>query len=237
MKPPQPTRPRNDLAQYDDLVEEWWDPRGEFAGLHWMARARGELIPKPATGGAVLVDIACGGGLTAPHVPAGYLHIGVDVTDSALRVARDHGVVPVRADMMRLPLASEVADVVVAGEIFEHVEDLMRAIQEISRVLKPGGLLVCDTISSGVIAYVKMVLINERFKGGPPARIHDPRLFVSAARLKALCDHAGIDLVTRGSAPSMPDYVRWRLGLQPDVRMKPIGSTAVVYQGFGTKRR
>lgn len=234
---PSPHRPRNDLAQYDDLVDEWWKPRGKFAALHWLARARGELIPEPGREGAVLLDIACGGGLTAPHVPAGYAHIGVDLTDSALRAAREHGVIPVRADIMRLPFASDSADVVVAGEIFEHVEDLPRVIHEIARVLKPGGRLVCDTIGSGLRAYVQMVLVNERLKGGPPPRIHNPRLFVSSARLRILCDHAGIDLVTRGLAPAWTDYVRWLCRALPEVRMKPIGSTAVVYQGVGVKRR
>ena len=31
-----------------------------------------------------VVDLACGGGLLAPHVPAGYRHVGVDQSASAL---------------------------------------------------------------------------------------------------------------------------------------------------------
>jgi 2-polyprenyl-6-hydroxyphenyl methylase / 3-demethylubiquinone-9 3-methyltransferase len=233
---PLPVRPRNALAQYDDLVDEWWEPRGKFAALHWLARARAELIPAPAYDGAVLLDLACGGGLTAPHVPKGYLHIGLDITQSALLEAKRHGVVPIRADVNRLPIPRESVDVVVAGEIFEHVDNLPRVIAEIARVLKPGGRLVCDTISSGLAAYVWIVLIGERLKGGPPRRIHDPRLFVSAARLRMLCDHYGIDLVTRGLATPMLGYVRWLFGAQPDVRMVPARSTARVYQGVGVKR-
>lgn len=232
-----PVRPRNDRGQYDDLVDQWWEPRGKFAALHWLAKSRGELIPAPRTDDAVLLDLACGGGLTAPHIPPGYRHIGIDLTESALREARVHGVVPVRADVTRLPLRTASADVVIAGEIFEHVEDLPRLLAEIARVLKPGGTLVCDTISSGPAAYVAMVLVGERLKGGPPPRIHDRRLFVTAGRLRVLCDHVGIDLATRGLRPSSRDYVRWLRGDIPEVRMKPTGSTAVVYQGVGVKRR
>ncbi len=233
---PLPVRPRNALAQYDDLVDQWWEPRGSFAALHWLAKARAELIPPPAYDGAVLLDLACGGGLTAPHVPKGYLHVGLDITHSALLEAKRHGVVPVRADVQRLPLPSASADIVVAGEIFEHVDNLPRVIAEIARVLKPGGKLVCDTVSSGLPAYVVIVLIGERLKGGPPPRIHDRRLFVSASRLRTLCDHHGIDLATRGLRPSAHDYLRWLRGAADDVRMKPTGSTAVVYQGVGVKR-
>jgi 2-polyprenyl-6-hydroxyphenyl methylase/3-demethylubiquinone-9 3-methyltransferase len=65
---PVPTRVRNDPAQYDDLASQWWDPRGTFAMLHWLARARADLVPQATRPGAVLVDMGCGGGLLAPHV-------------------------------------------------------------------------------------------------------------------------------------------------------------------------
>ena len=42
-----------------------------------------------------------GGGLLAPYAK-GYRHIGVDLTESALRIARRHGVEPVRGDAARL---------------------------------------------------------------------------------------------------------------------------------------
>src|SRR3954451_9961007 len=92
-----PARPRNDPRQYDDLVAEWWRPHGVFAMLHWIAESRATLIPAPARPDAVLLDVACGGGLLAPYVERlGYHHIGVYVGFAALVVARKHGVVPVQ---------------------------------------------------------------------------------------------------------------------------------------------
>jgi 2-polyprenyl-6-hydroxyphenyl methylase/3-demethylubiquinone-9 3-methyltransferase len=71
-------RPRNDPRQYDDLAGEWWRPGGGFEILHWLAEARGALVPRAGRSGAVLVDAGCGGGLLAPHVRRlGYRHIGV----------------------------------------------------------------------------------------------------------------------------------------------------------------
>lgn len=55
-----PTRARNDVCQYDDLADQWWRPDGAFAALHWLARARGALIPQPSTPNAVLLDVGCG---------------------------------------------------------------------------------------------------------------------------------------------------------------------------------
>lgn len=65
---PGPVRARNDPAQYDDLTTEWWQPRGRFAALHWLARSRAALIPPAPWPGAPLLDVGCGAGLLAPHL-------------------------------------------------------------------------------------------------------------------------------------------------------------------------
>jgi len=113
---PVPPRVRNDPAQYDDLAGQWWDPRGTFAMLHWLARARAALVPPATRPGAVLVDMGCGAGLLAPHVAGlGYRLIGVDLTRSALVQAAGHGEAAVQGDVTALPVADGCADVVCAG--------------------------------------------------------------------------------------------------------------------------
>ena len=143
-----PNRPRNDPAQYEDLVDEWWDPRGKFAMLHWIADARSALVPPAERSGALLVDFGCGAGLLAPRlIGKGYTHVGFDLSSSALDLARSHGVVALRADVCAAPFADRSVDVVCAGEILEHVADSDLVIEEACRVLRPGGLLVIDTIA------------------------------------------------------------------------------------------
>jgi SAM-dependent methyltransferase len=51
----------------------------------------------------------------------------------------------VRADAMRLPLASASIDLVTSFETIEHVADARALVLEIRRVLKPGGCLVLST--------------------------------------------------------------------------------------------
>ncbi|MDQ1710970.1 MAG: 2-polyprenyl-6-hydroxyphenyl methylase / 3-demethylubiquinone-9 3-methyltransferase [Frankiaceae bacterium] len=228
------TRPRNDPGQYDDLAAEWWRPRGAFAPLHWVAKARGALVPPPRRNGATLLDVACGGGLLAPHV-TGYRHVGVDLGESAARIAREHGVTAVRGDVTRLPVRSESVDVVVAGECFEHVPDLAAFVAEIGRVLAPGGTLVCDTLADTRTARTLMVTVAERLPF-VPAGIHDPALFVDPRRLQRLCAANGIELKVRGLRPSFVDALRWQARRTEDVRMLPMRWTGVLYQGVGVKR-
>lgn len=237
--PARPTvarRAANDPAQYDELADEWWRPRGAFAPLHWLAAARADLVPAATRPGSTLLDLGCGGGLLAPHVVAkGHRHLGVDVGTCATQIARQHGVLPLRADVHRLPLRSRSVDVVVAGELFEHVHDLGAVVAEIGRVLRPGGHLLCDTLAATRRCKVVLVTIAERLPAIPRG-IHDPALFVDPGRLQALCAGVGIDLVVRGIRPSVPGVLRWLVRRADGVPMVPVRSTGMVYQGVGRSR-
>jgi 2-polyprenyl-6-hydroxyphenyl methylase/3-demethylubiquinone-9 3-methyltransferase len=228
---------RNDPAQYDELADRWWEPRGPFAMLHWLAAARAALVPPATRPGALLVDLGCGAGLLAPHLAGkGYRHVGVDLTASALARAAAHGVTPVRADVCRTPLADARADVVCAGEILEHVTDLPAAVAEACRLLRPGGLLVLDTLADTALARLIAVTIGERVPGAAPAGIHDPALFVNRGRLVAECAGHGVSLALRGIRPAAGDVLRWLNHRADTVRLVPVPTTAVLFQGVGRKR-
>jgi 2-polyprenyl-6-hydroxyphenyl methylase/3-demethylubiquinone-9 3-methyltransferase len=234
--PPALALPRNDVRQYEAMAGEWWDPYGGFAMLRWIAAARATLLPPAPRPGALLVDLGCGAGLLAPHAARlGYAHVGVDLVATSLRIAGAHGVRPVRGDVQRLPLADGVADAVSAGEILEHVPDLRAAVAEACRVLRPGGTLVLDTIADTRLAKLVTVTIGERIPGGAPPGIHDPALFVNRAALVAEAARHGVALTLRGMRPPLLGMVRWRARRDPDPAMRPTRSTAVLFQGHGTK--
>jgi 2-polyprenyl-6-hydroxyphenyl methylase/3-demethylubiquinone-9 3-methyltransferase len=227
-------REANDVRQYDDLAEHWWDPAGPFAMLHWLAAARGALVPPAWRDGAVLVDLGCGAGLMAPHVAGkGYRHVGVDLTASALAQAATHGVVPVRGDVTAVPLRDGCADVVTAGEILEHVTDLPAAVAEACRLLRPGGLLVLDSLADTALCRFAAITLAERMPGGPPPGIHDPALLVDRAELVRECARHGVRLALRGVRPSARDTVRWLARRRGPVAIVPTFSTAVLFQGVG----
>lgn len=227
---------RNDPAQYDDLADQWWAPRGQFAMLHWIAQARAALVPPAVRPGSLLLDLACGGGLLAPHVEgSGHRHVGLDLSPTALPQARAHGVVPVRGDVTWLPFRDEVADVVVAGEILEHVADPPALVTEACRVLRPGGTLVLDTIAGTWWGRFSSVTVGERIPAGPPKRLHDPDLFVDRRALVAAARAAGVELRLSGLRPSVLDYLSWLVGRKPAVRMLTTRSTAGLFQAHGRK--
>jgi 2-polyprenyl-6-hydroxyphenyl methylase/3-demethylubiquinone-9 3-methyltransferase len=225
----------NDPLLYDRLASEWWKPRGAFAPLHWLATARAALVPQAEHTKSILLDVGCGGGLLAPRVASkGHRHIGVDIGDSATRLSADHGIAALRSDVHTLPFASRSIDVVVAGEIFEHVHDLETVVSEIGRVLRPGGVLVCDTLADTRRCAFWLVTIGERLPVVPRG-VHDPALFVNPARLRQFCAKAGIRLTMTGLRPAVAQVVPWLLGRRDEVVMRPTRSLGMVYQGFGVK--
>jgi SAM-dependent methyltransferase len=102
---------------------------------------------------AVVVDVGCGTGYAlrrlAPRVPRGRL-VGVDPTPRMLAIAREratadpdgHRIEFVEAPAERLPIETDAADVVLAFDVIDHVEDVAAALAEMARVLGPGGRLV-----------------------------------------------------------------------------------------------
>lgn len=102
-------------------------------------------------GGRVL-DVGCGSALVADRLAdAALRYIGLDFPHHHIAYARkkhEHGAVPtswVRGDGERLPLADATVDVVVLSEVIEHLLRPERAVWEVARVLRPGGVLVMTT--------------------------------------------------------------------------------------------
>jgi len=99
---------------------------------------------------ASIVDVGCGDGAAtsvAARLNPGHRFVGVDWSADALRQARSRGLALVRAEVepAGLPIASARADVVVMSELIEHLLDPDSALEEVRRVLKPGGTLLLST--------------------------------------------------------------------------------------------
>jgi len=92
-----------------------------------------------------ILDAGCGtGGMldlyrTWPDAEA----VGLDFSPDALSFSRGRGHSQlVGGDLMLLPFRTGTFDVVNALDVVEHIENDGRALEEIARVLRPGGILV-----------------------------------------------------------------------------------------------
>ncbi|WP_017660206.1 class I SAM-dependent methyltransferase [Baaleninema simplex] len=93
----------------------------------------------------IVVDIGCGPGNVFASVGGRpKLLIGVDISFGALKMAAELGYQPLLADAQQLPLRSQIADIVVVNATLHHCDDMTQALREAARLVKPGGVLVCD---------------------------------------------------------------------------------------------
>src|SRR5262245_43591033 len=68
---------------------------------------------------------------------------GLDLSENALRLCKEKQLGNViRGDITRLPFFHDQADLVLATDVIEHVDDDRAAVREIARVLKPGGVVL-----------------------------------------------------------------------------------------------
>jgi SAM-dependent methyltransferase len=122
------------------------------SGLDRAQRMAGmlSLALRGVSAPACILDVGCGdgmaAGIAAQHNP-GHRMIGLDWSAGSLRRARRLGLAVVRAGVDRpgLPVASQAADVVIMSELIEHLVDTDSALDEVHRVLKPGGSLLLST--------------------------------------------------------------------------------------------
>lgn len=104
------------------------------------------LLGRPLRAGEVVLDPGCGTGWqaaglrrAAPEVTV----VGVDLSAGMLGKARAAGAGPLlQADATRLPLAAGSVDVVVTRGVLHHLPDVVGALADWRRVLRPGGAVV-----------------------------------------------------------------------------------------------
>jgi SAM-dependent methyltransferase len=94
---------------------------------------------------AVLLDLGCGRGLESPRVYRrdGLLSIGLDLGTSVRE--NDAVAYGVRGDATALPFDAESVEIVICGQLVEHLERPDLAFREVARVLRPGGVFLLMT--------------------------------------------------------------------------------------------
>jgi SAM-dependent methyltransferase len=112
----------------------WWEATP--SNLEVIAQAYPEL-----RSGGVALDLGCGSArFKAPIVEFGFRYIGIDLPGSGA---------PLIGDALRLPIATEAVDLVLAWALFEHLADPWQGVAELARVAKPGSLLL------GAVAFLE----------------------------------------------------------------------------------
>lgn len=117
---------------------------------------------------ARVLEIGCGTGNIwkgKESMVSGFARLALtDFSAGMLQEARENlhgmqGVEFLQADIQNLPFEPDSFDFVIANMMLYHVEDKRRALQEVRRVLRPGGTFVCATYGEvGLPSYMGEML-------------------------------------------------------------------------------
>ena len=220
-----------EVAKFEAMAAEWWNPEGKFKPLHMLNPCRLDYITSQIAAefgrdlanalpfkGLRILDIGCGGGLLSePMARLGADVVGADAAPRNIPVARVHaeqsGLTIDYRHTSAEPLADagEQFDVILNMEVVEHVADPQAYLSACQTLLKPGGLMVCSTLNRNAKSFSMAIIGAEYIMRWLPKGTHEWSKFITPDELYDLLRKAGLDPVDRKGMVFNPVLWRWSL--------------------------
>lgn len=221
----------SEVAKFEAMAAEWWDPNGKFKPLHMMNPVRLDYITTQIAGefdrdlnhekpfeGLRILDIGCGGGLLCePMARLGAQVIGVDAAGGNIPVAAAHAAQSGLAIDYRHTTAEDMAaageqfDVVINMEVVEHVADPQAYLTACQQLLKPGGLHLCSTINRNPKSFAVAIVGAEVIMRWLPKGTHEWAKFITPDELYGFITTAGLTPVDRKGYVFNPITWKWSI--------------------------
>jgi SAM-dependent methyltransferase len=149
----------------------------------WMP----ELMGFNSFAGARLLEVGCGMGTDLlQFARGGALCTGIDITPRSIAITRQRfALYEQRVDLLigdgeRLPFASDTLDVVYSNGVLHHTPETARAIQELHRVLKPGGTAKVMIYHKNSLNYWGEIMLHRGVLRGDLLRGRSPEEIMSS---------------------------------------------------------
>jgi 2-polyprenyl-6-hydroxyphenyl methylase / 3-demethylubiquinone-9 3-methyltransferase len=242
--PPQegmePSVDPEEVARFDRLAEDWWNPRGPMRALHQFNPVRVEYLRRLLTQhfskerveenatrpleGLTLLDIGCGGGILSEALSSlGAEVTALDPAPANIAVARRHARMSgLSIDYLcttgeALAEEARTFDVVLAMEVVEHVRNMKAFIATAARMLRPNGLCIVATLNRTLKSYAFAIVGAEYVLRWLPKGTHRWEHFVTPRELTAALGAAGLHIVGETGVVFNPLSGAWQESRDMDV--------------------
>lgn len=206
-----------EVAKFEAMAAEWWDPKGKFKPLHMLNPCRLDYITSQISAeygrdlgterpfeGLTILDIGCGGGLLSePMARLGATVVGADAAERNIPVAKVHAEQSGLTIDYRHTTAEAIAeagerfDVVLNMEVVEHVADPQEFLTCCQTLLKPGGIMVCSTLNRNPKSFVMGIIGAEYVMRWLPKGTHEWSKFITPDELYDFLEKGGLTPVDR----------------------------------------
>ncbi|MBN2673530.1 MAG: class I SAM-dependent methyltransferase [Deltaproteobacteria bacterium] len=150
----------NNQTYYDDFAGWYENERGK--GYHALIDQLELNIIRPLAADKDVLEVGCGTGLLMKELTQATRSIkGIDISEQMLEKAKARGLDVRQGVAEELPYADNSFDLVYSFKVLAHVEKIKEAMNEMNRVLRPGGYLVAEFYNALSIRHLAKVL------GGP----------------------------------------------------------------------
>ncbi len=221
----------SEVAKFEAMATEWWDPQGKFKPLHMLNPCRLDYITAQIASefdrslsddtpfaGLRIIDIGCGGGLLSePMARLGAEVVGADAAERNIPIAQIHAersgleIDYRHTTAENLAAAGEEFDVVLNMEVVEHVSDPLIYLMACQQLLKPGGLHICSTLNRNAKSYVMAIVGAEHVMRWLPKGTHEWSKFITPEELYDLLSQAGLTPVDKKGFVFNPLSWSWSL--------------------------
>lgn len=217
----------DEVARFDALADQWWDPDGPMRPLHrmnpirigWITDRIARFRPDAGPGTLAVLDVGCGAGLAAEALArAGYRVTGLDAAAAAIEAARHHAAGQGLDLTYRIGAAEDLVQegarfpVITALEVIEHVSDPALFVRLLRRLLEPGGLLFLSTLNRTRASWLTAKLGAEYVLRWLPVGTHDWHRFLTPAELGGMLRDAGLRVADSAGLTLDPVGGGWRTG-------------------------
>lgn len=206
-------------AYYDRFATEYEKHRGinDPGGYHELLdELESEFVAKYGRGLDVL-EVGCGTGLVLSRL-ARFARTakGVDLSEGMLAKARERGLDVVVGSALELPFANDQFDVTCSFKVLAHIPDIEKALAEMARVTKPGGMILAEFYNPYSLRGL-LKQFGPALRVAPGTRERDVYLrFDSPAQVERLTpagcdlvDARGVRIVVPFAGAMQPKATRW----------------------------
>ncbi len=157
----------------------------------------------PDSGGNLL-DIGCGaGGYLNFASQGGWQVAGIEPDPDAAKTARESGLLVKNTGLPDTGFPGLTFDAVLLNHVIEHVHDPLIAMQEVNRLLKPGG--VATVITPNIESWSHQIYKQDWRGLEPPRHL----VLFNRESIKKLCERAGLEIVGCYRSPPNARYYFW----------------------------